>query len=149
MSSVVKRILIAVVIIVVTVGAISIGVAIYGWRAAVHVGNRQKAILNLKIISVQEIQYYSQKARSFGTFDQLVKEQMLDSRFAQNPIVVDGYVYNLTVTPRTAIARSTFTISADPQNGANDHFYLDDTNSDEIHVNPTKAAGPTDPLLNP
>ena len=84
-------------------------------------------------------------SRSFGTFDQLVKEQMLSSKFSGNPPVADGYILALKVTPKTATSATSYTLNADPQsdNAGKNHFYIDSTDS-SIHVNPDQASGPND-----
>ena len=146
MSRSLKTILIVLAVLIVVVVGASLGVTIYGWRAAVREGNKHAAVQNLKTIGMVEIQYYNTHKRSFGTFDQLVKEQMLDARFAGNAPVVDGYVFTLVVTPRAENVVSSFSVRADPQAG-NDHFYLDSTDG-MVHVNSNKPAGPEDPEPN-
>jgi hypothetical protein len=102
---------------------------------------------DLKTIAAVQIQYYTTHSRSFGTFDQLVKEQMLTSKFDGNPPSPDGYIFTLKVTPKTAGAQTSYTLNADPQttrSGTN-HFYIDSTDS-SIHVNAAQPAGPSDPV---
>jgi len=72
---------------------------------------------------------------------------MLSSKFSGNPPSTDGYVFNLKVTPKTATSSTSFTLNADPQDAGSgtNHFYIDSTDS-SIHVNPTQAAGPNDPV---
>lgn len=133
--------------IVIAIIGILIGAAVYGWKAATRAGNEAATQQNLKTIAATQIQYYNTHARTFGTFDQLIKEQMLTSKFAGNPPVADGYVLTLKVTPKTATSSTAYTLNADPQgpgDGTN-HFYIDSTDS-SIHVNPTQAAGPNDPV---
>jgi Tfp pilus assembly protein PilE len=146
MSSLAKKIIIAIIIIVLIVIVASLGVSIYGWRAAVREGNKQATVQNLKLISAVEVQYYSTHNRTFGTFDQMIKEQILRSKFAGNPVTVDGYVLTLTVVPRTANVASSYTVRADPE-ARNDHFYIDSSDG-LVHVNPNKPASPNDPESN-
>ena len=124
----------------------SVGVAIYGWKAATREGNKHSTIQNLKMTAAVEIQYYSTHNRRFGTFDEMVKEQLIPPRFTGNPVIADGYILTLTVMPTSP---SSFILRADPQEdaGGNSHFYLDSSDSDSIRVNPNKPAGPNDPVL--
>ena len=133
--------------IVIAIIGILIGAAVYGWKAATKAGNEAATLQNLKTIAAVQIQYYNTHSRSFGTFDQLVKEQMLSSKFAGNPPNADGYVLVLKVTPKTPTSATSFTLNADPQDSGSgtNHFYIDSTDS-SIHVNPTQAAGPADPV---
>src|SRR5918992_5857061 len=77
--------------IVIAIIGILIGAATIGWRAAVRSGNEAATIKALQTIASVQLQYYNSHNRTFGTFEQLTKEQMLDQRFAANPTIVDGY----------------------------------------------------------
>ena len=133
--------------IVIAIIGILIGAAVIGWNAAQKAGNEAATLQNLKTVAAVQIQYYNTHSRTFGTFDQLIKEQMLTSKFEGNPPSPDGYVYTLKVTPKTTGAPTSYTLNADPQtsrSGTN-HFYLD-SNDSSIHLNATQAAGPGDPV---
>ena len=138
--------------IVIAIIGILIGAATIGWRAAVRSGNEAATLQDIKTVASVEIQYYNTHNRSFGTFDQMVKEQMLDSRFSGNPPTVDGYIFTLKVAPKTTSSQTSYTLNADPQQAdgigatGKNHFYLDST-AGTIHVNPDQPAGPNDPPL--
>ena len=68
--------------IVIAIIGILIGAATIGWRAAVKSGNEAATLQDLKTIASVEIQYYNTHNRNFGTFEQMVKEGMLDTRFS-------------------------------------------------------------------
>src|SRR4030081_2090030 len=113
--------------IVIAIIGILIGAAVYGWNAAQKAGNEAATMQNLKTIAAVQIQYYNTHSRTFGTFEQLVKEQMLTSKFDGNPPSPDGYVYTMKVTPKTAGSPTSYTLNCDPQTdttGTN-HFYID------------------------
>jgi prepilin-type N-terminal cleavage/methylation domain-containing protein len=133
--------------IVIAIIGILIGAAVYGWRAAQKAGNEAATLQNLKTIAAVQIQYYNTHGRTFGTFDQLVKEQLLSSKFAGNPPTPDGYLLNLKVTPKTATSTTSYTLNADPQDSGSgtNHFYIESTDS-SVHVNQTQPAGPNDPV---
>lgn len=133
--------------IVIAIIGILIGAAVYGWKAAQKAGNEAATMQNLKTIAAVQIQYYNTHARTFGTFEQMVKEQMLTSKFEGNPPSPDGYIFTLKVTPKTAGSPASYTLNADPQttgSGTN-HFYLDSSDS-SIHINQTQPAGASDPV---
>ena len=138
--------------IVIAIIGILIGAATIGWRAAVRSGNEAATLQDIKTVASVQIQYYNTHNRSFGTFDQMVKEQMLDSRFSGNPPTVDGYIFTLKVAPKTSSSQTSYTLNADPQQAdgigatGKNHFYLDST-AGTIHVNPDQPAGPNDPPL--
>ena len=139
--------------IVIAIIGILIAVGITGWRAAVRSANEAAAIKSLRSIAEQQMLYFNSHQRSsFGTFDEMLKENLLDTRYAGATPVVDGYVYNMKVIPKSTAQQAGYTINADPQvsegvgaTGKN-HFYVDsDTNT--IHVNPTQPATVTDPPI--
>jgi prepilin-type N-terminal cleavage/methylation domain-containing protein len=133
--------------IVIAIIGVLIGAAVYGWRAATKAGNEAATLQNLKTIAAVQIQYYNTHSRTFGTFDQMIKEQMLTSKFAGNPPLADGYILTLKVTPKSASQPTSYTLNADPQSDSSggNHFYIDSTDS-SIHVNAAQAAGPSDPV---
>jgi prepilin-type N-terminal cleavage/methylation domain-containing protein len=133
--------------IVIAIIGILIGAAVYGWKAAQKAGNEAATMQDLKTIAAVQIQYYNTHQRAFGTFEQMVKEQMLTTKFDGNPPSPDGYTFTLKVTPKTAGSPASYTLNADPQtaNSGTNHFYLDSSDS-SIHVNGAQPAGPGDPV---
>lgn len=138
--------------IVIAIIGILIGAATIGWRAAVRSGNEAATLQDLKTVASVEIQYYNTHNRSFGTFEEMVKEQMLDTRFNGNPPAVDGYIFTLKVNPKTTSSQTSYTLNADPQQAdgigatGKNHFYID-SEAGTIHVNANQPAGPNDPPL--
>ena len=133
--------------IVIAIIGILIGAAVFTFRAAQKAGNETATLQAMKTFAAVQIQYYNTHSRSFGTFDELVKSQLLTTKFSGNPPIVDSYVYTLKVTPKTASSTTSYTLNADPQDAGSgtNHFYIDSTDS-SIHVNPTQSAGPNDPV---
>ena len=119
--------------------------AVMGYRAALRAGNEAATIQNLKTIGAIEAQYFITHNRTFGTLDQLIKEQELSRKFSGHPAVADGYVFTLSVAPKPN-GSSSYKITADPEPGLSGahHFYLD-SDDNRIRVNPDHQAGPTDP----
>ncbi len=147
MTSVAKKIIIGLAIAAV-VGVMLIGiladVAVSGMRAATRAGNEAATIQNLKTIAAVEAQYFNTHNRTFGTFDQLVNEHMLSSKFAGNPIIADEYVLILNIS--AGRTNASYVVTADPQSDSSGrrHFYLDST-SEIIRANPDQHAGADDP----
>ena len=133
--------------IVIGIIGILIGAAVYTFKAAQKSGNETATMQNLKTIAAVQIQYYNTHARAFGTFEEMIKEQMLTSKFQGNPPSTDGYVFTLKVTPKTAGSAASYTLNADPQDAGSgtNHFYLDSSDS-SIHLNAAQPAGPGDPV---
>jgi type II secretory pathway pseudopilin PulG len=118
--------------------------AFQGWQLVIRAGNEEATVQNIRTIAAVEAQYFYSHRRTFGTFEQLVSEQLLDSKFSGNPVKTDGYVFTLNVASEPAA----FTIQADPESArtGTKHFYLDSI-SQKIHVTSEKPAGPNDPVL--
>src|SRR5260370_28799424 len=67
--------------IVIAIIGILIGAAVYGWKTAQRAGNEAATLQNLKTIAAVQIQFYNTHSRTFGTFDQMFKVEMLSSKF--------------------------------------------------------------------
>ena len=139
--------------IVIAIIGILIAVGVTGWRAAVRSANEAAAIKTLRTIAEQQMLYYNAHQRSsFGTFEEMLKENLLDERFAGTTPVVEGYVFTMKVIPKSTAQQAGYTVNASPQvtegvaaTGKN-HFYLD-SNSNTIHVNATQPATSSDPPI--
>jgi len=139
--------------IVIAIIGILIAVGVTGWKAAVRSANEAAAVKTLRTIAEQQMLYYNSHQRStFGTFDEMLKENFLDTRFAGTTPVLDGYVYTMKVIPKSTAQQPGYTVNTDPQvsegvgaTGRN-HYYVDsDTNT--IHVNATQPATAADPPI--
>jgi hypothetical protein len=115
--------------------------------------NEAAAVQTLRKIAENQLLYYNAHQRSsFGTFDELVKEPLLDSRFTGTTPVVEGYVFNMRVIPKSTSTQPGFAVNADPQESegvkatGKNHFYLD-SDSNTLHVNPSQPATATDPPI--
>ena len=149
MTSTVQKIIIGIVVFVLcglAVAGVFVGAAVYSWKAAQKAGDEAATIQNMKTIAAVEIQFYNTHKQTFGTFAQLVKEQMLTSKFSNDPPESDGYIFSLKVTPKTSNQPGSYTLNAGSDNSGRRHFYLDST-SPTIHVNPDRPANGRDPLL--
>jgi len=139
--------------IVIAIIGILIAVGVTGWKAAVKAANEAAAIKTLRTVAEQQMLYYNAHQRSsFGTFEEMLKERLLDGRFAGGTPVVEGYVFNMRVIPKSTTSQPGFAINADPQvtegvgaTGKN-HFFLD-SDSNTIHVNSTQPATAADPPI--
>ena len=68
--------------IVIAIIGILIAVGVTGWKAAVKQANEAAAVKTIRTISEQQMLYYNGHNRStFGTFDEMLKDGMLDTRF--------------------------------------------------------------------
>src|SRR6266704_6875149 len=131
--------------IVIAIIGILIGAAVIGFKAAQRAGNEAATIQDMKTIAAVQIQYFNTNSRTFGTFDQLIKDKLVNERFAGNPPTTDGYVFTLKMVPKTPSSPSSYTLNADPQSGdtGTNHFYIDSSDS-IIRFNKNQPAGSAD-----
>src|SRR5882757_4064309 len=102
--------------IVIAIIGILIAVGVTGWKAAVKSANEAAAIKTLRTIAEQQMLFYNSHQRTtFGTFDEMLKENMLDTRFAGTTPVLDGYVYTMKVIPKSTAQQPGYTVNTDPQ----------------------------------
>ncbi len=139
--------------IVIAIIGILIAVGVTGYKAAMKSANEAAAIKTLRTIAEQQMLYFNGHQRStFGTFEEMRKENLLDGRYDSTTPVVEGYIFTMKVIPKTTNQQAAYTVNADPQvsegvgaTGKN-HFYVDsDTNT--IHVNATQPAVVADPPI--
>src|ERR1044072_3661322 len=141
------------VMIVIAIIGILIGVGIAGYKSAIKAANEAAAVKTLRSIAEQQMLYFNSDQRSsFGTFDEMRKENLLDSRFDGTTPVVDGYVYTMKVIPKSTSSQAGYTINADPRvptgvsaTGKNLYYVHPDPNP--IHLNANQQApAPAPPI---
>ena len=139
--------------IVIAIIGILIGVGIAGYKSAIKATNEAAAVKTLRSIAEQQMLYFNSHQRnSFGTFEEMRKENLLDSRFESSTPVVDGYVYTMKVIPKSTSSQAGYTINADPQvptgvSATGKNFYYVDSDTNIIHVNPNQPATASDPPI--
>jgi prepilin-type N-terminal cleavage/methylation domain-containing protein len=139
--------------IVIAIIGILIAVGVTGYKAAMRAANEAAAVKTLRVIAEQQMLFFNSHQRStFGSFEEMRKENLLDSRFDGATPIMDGYVYTMKVIPKSTTAQAGYTINADPQvadgvsaTGRNHYFVSSDTNT--IHVNDAQPASATDPPI--
>jgi prepilin-type N-terminal cleavage/methylation domain-containing protein len=132
--------------IVIAIIGILIGVGVLGWKNAMRRGNEAAAAKTMQTIRESQADFYLGNRGDYGTFDQLIKEESLDSRFAGDAPLISGYVFTMKVRQRSANEAAFYSINADPQGGTGKHFYLD-PNISTIRVNNTQPATAADPPI--
>ena len=122
------------------------------YTGALKAGNDAAVVSAIRNIQSAEVQYMATHEDEFGTFDQLVANGNLDSRFSGTSPVVGHYTFSLKLTPKSGSTASGYALNADPQPAPGDpqatgaHYYTD-SNSSSIRSNKTASAGPKDPVI--
>jgi len=100
--------------------------------------HRESTMGSLNAIRTAETAYMSQTG-SYGSFNQLVSQQLLDSRFVGDRPVVQGYAFSMTT------GSGSFYVNADPYAGEGRHYYMDQENT--IRFNDRESASSGDATL--
>jgi prepilin-type N-terminal cleavage/methylation domain-containing protein len=139
-------------LIVVAIIGILIGVVVPTYQNSVKTANEASAVATLKTISTEQAKYATSHRGEYGTFKQLTDAGLLDERFADEEPVVSGYIFKMTVTPKSKNNPSSYSVNADPQAKGglnatgNRHFYIDPSVS-TIRSNDEQPAAATDPPI--
>jgi hypothetical protein len=108
------------------------------------------AIATLRTIAQAQMTYSISNSGHYASFEKLVENGLLDSRFNHSNPEYHGYVFTLNVTDPSDVPGS-YTCNADPSptspHGGR-HFYMD-AESRDIRVNPTQPATNKDEIFRP
>lgn len=138
--------------IVIAIIGILIGVGVPAWKIIIRKGNETSAIQTLEMIRKEQAGYMMSHRGEYGTFEQLLKDNSLDERFAGDKPVINGYTFTLKVIPKSTNQPATFSVNADPQvtegiaATGKRHFYVD-PNVSTIRENAEQPASATDPPI--
>ena len=108
------------------------------------------AIAALHSVAMAQRSYAATNSGDYGTFQQLAQGDYLDSRFNTDKPELAGYVLTM-LTQKSEGEPSRFSCNADPTRAtaqASRHFYID-SDSTQIHVNPSRPANASDPASQP
>ena len=137
--------------IVISIIGILVAIGIPAWQGAVRSANEAAAITHLGNIMKGQVTYYNSKNRAgYGTFEQLAQGGYIGAQFKGDPPVVDGYIFRMTITPKSGTQPPLFQVNADPQKPTGltatggQYFYIG-SDSGNVRVNQEKPAGAEDP----
>jgi hypothetical protein len=123
-----------------------------GLKKSLNAADEAAAIRTMQTIFRAQTQYMLSHAEEYGTFDQLRADNYLDQRFAGAAPVVEGYAFNIKVTPKSGSESAAYSINADPKQddgtptGGARHLYMD-SSSNVVHASATHPATISDPPL--
>jgi prepilin-type N-terminal cleavage/methylation domain-containing protein len=139
--------------IVIAIIGILVGVGVPMWQRSIRAANEATAVKALNAIATAQGMYYNSHNRSaYGTFPQLVADGTLDEKFNSETPEIEGYIYKIVVTPKSAGQQPSYQVNADPAKAdgltatGSQYFFLG-SGSSTIRVNTEQPAGPDDPPL--
>jgi prepilin-type N-terminal cleavage/methylation domain-containing protein len=106
--------LIELLIVVAIIGIIA-GLVIPGYQSSVRKANEASAVGTLNAIRVAQAKYVGDHKGQYGTFRQLFEEGYLDKRFNYDRPHNRGYVFVLTLAPKSEDKAATFSVNANPE----------------------------------
>jgi len=118
------------------------------YQKAPNMADEAAAVRALQNIFRAETQYMNIHEGNYGTFDDLVKDSLLDARFAGNAPTLLGYVFTIKVKPDSGEG-SSYSVNADLKDATalgGRYLYIDST-SNVVRANAKQKASVSDPPL--
>ena len=139
-------------LIVIAIIGIIVGLVVPGLMGNLKAANEAAAISTLKTIASDQVKYSISHRGEFGTFDQLTKAGYLNEKFQGDEPVIQGYIFRMTVTPRSKGQRPNYSVNADPEQptgltATGSRYFYTDAGVGNIRVNETQPASASDPSL--
>ena len=138
--------------IVIAIIGLLIGVGSIAWGAMIRSGNETAATQMLDRMRMFQAQYASRNKGRFANFDQLIGAGVLDSSYAGDAPVVNGYVYTMEVVDPSSSAPASYKIWADPQvpsgiTATGTRFFFTSSSISTIKTKEGEKASETDPSI--
>jgi len=118
-------------LIVIAIIGILAGVAIPLYQGSVRKANEAAAVGTLNSIRVAQAKYVIDHKGQYGTFRQLFEQGYLDKRFNADQPLERGYVFVITLVPKSNGKAATFSVNANPEQAqgigatGRNFYYLD------------------------
>ena len=102
-------------LIVIAIIGIMAGIAIPLYQSSVRKANEASAVGSLNAIRVAQAKYVTDHKGEYGTFRQLFEEGYLDKRFNYDEPNNRGYVFVMTLVPKSKEKAASFSVNANPE----------------------------------
>lgn len=102
-------------LIVIAIIGILAGIVIPTYQSSVRKANEASAVGTLNSIRVAQAKYVVDHKGQYGTFRQLFEEGYLDKRFNHDQPSNRGYVFVITLVPKSEEKAATFSVNANPE----------------------------------
>jgi general secretion pathway protein G len=118
-------------LIVIAIIGIMAGIAIPLYQSSVRKANEAAAVGTLTAIRTAQAKYVIDHKGQYGTFRQLFEQGHLDKRFNYDQPHERGYVYVITLVPKSEGKSATFSVNANPEQSdglgatGKNFYYLD------------------------
>jgi len=118
-------------LIVIAIIGVMAGVAIPLYKSSVRKANEAAAVSTLNSVRVAQAKYVIDHKGQYGTFREFFEEGYLDKRFNADQPHERGYIFVITLVPKSEGKASSFSVNANPEqsNGVGatgrNFYYLD------------------------
>jgi prepilin-type N-terminal cleavage/methylation domain-containing protein len=102
-------------LIVIAIIGILIGIIVPAFKSSVRKANEAAAVATLNAIRVAEAKYIIDHKGEYATFQQLFEQGYLDKRMNYDQPHDRGYVFVITLIPKSENTVATFSVSANPE----------------------------------
>jgi prepilin-type N-terminal cleavage/methylation domain-containing protein len=102
-------------LIVIAIIGVLLGIAVPAYKSSVRKANEAAAVATLNTIRVAEAKYVIDHKGQYATFKQLFEQGYLDKRMNYEQPHDRGYVFVITLIPKTENAVATFSVAANPE----------------------------------
>ena len=102
-------------LIVIAIIGILVGILVPNYQSSVRKANEAAAVATLNSIRVAQAKYVIDHKGQYGTFRQLFEEGYLDKRFNYDKPHDRGYVFVITVVPKSEQKAAAFSVNANPE----------------------------------
>lgn len=102
-------------LIVIAIIGILVGVLVPTLRSSVRKANEAAAVATLNAIRVAEAKYSIDHKGQYGTFRELFEQGYLDKRMNHDKPHDRGYVFVITLIPRSETSVASFSVNANPE----------------------------------
>ncbi len=137
-------------LIVIAIIGIMAGVAIPLYKSSVRKANEATAVSTLNSVRIAQAKYVIDHKGQYGSFRQLFDQGYLDKRFNHDQPHERGYVFVITLAPKSEGRSPSFSVNANPEESegigatGRNFYYLDpDSGICVSHAGPATAADET------
>lgn len=102
-------------LIVIAIIGILVGITVPAYKTSVRKANEVAAVATLNAIRVAQAKYIIDHKGQYGTFPQLFEQGYLDKRMNYDQPHDRGYVFVITLIPKSENTVATFSVSANPE----------------------------------
>lgn len=102
-------------LIVVAIIGIIVSIVVPAYQGSVRKANEASAVGTLNAIRVAQAKYVVDHKGQYGTFIQLFEEGYLDKRFNDDKPHNRGYVFLMTIIPKSDERAASFQVNANPE----------------------------------